>query len=179
MVYKTKIIMDNNNQDISKLIEASRSILQNKETAKQFLLEAGIIDQNGNLSENYRIDDEELDVAAKEYEQTRNDLDAVSDNQIVRRAFKAGAQWKEKQYDDFLTKGLVSAKGIAIQLAYEKGKSDMKQEMLKSAKQGTAQKDYQLILDDGTYIDLDPSMSLNPAIKVKEGQRVLVSIITE
>ena len=171
--------MDNNNKDISKLIEASRSILQNKETAKQFLLKAGIIDQNGNLSENYRIDDEELDDAAKQYEQTRNDLDAVSDNQIVRRAFKAGAQWKEKQYDDFLNKGIVSAKGMAVILAYEKGKSDMKQEMLKSAKQGTAQKDYQLILDDGTYIDLDPSMSLNPAVKVKEGQRVLVSIITE
>jgi hypothetical protein len=57
--------------------------------------------------------------------------------------------------------------------------SNMKQEMLKSAKPGTAQKEYQLILDDGTYIDLDPSMSLNPAVKVKEGQRVLVSIITE
>ncbi len=85
----------------------------------------------------------------------------------------------EKERDDFLNKGIVSAKGIAVSLAYEKGKSDMKQEILKSAKPGTAQKDYQLILDDGTYIDLDPSMSLNPAVKVKEGQRVFVSIITE
>ena len=102
-------------------------------------------------------------------------------------AFKAGAEWQQKQnqkqYEkecsDFINKGIVSAKGMAVSLAYEKGKSDMKQEMLKSAKPGTAQKDYQLILDDGTYIDLDPSMSLNPAVKVKEGQRLLVSIITE
>jgi hypothetical protein len=98
---------------------------------------------------------------------------------LVAKATQYQKEQTEKEIDDFLNKGIVSAKGMAVSLAYEKGKSDMKQEMLKSAKQGTAQKDYQLILDDGTYIDLDPSMSLNPAVKVKEGQRVLVSIITE
>ena len=98
---------------------------------------------------------------------------------LVAKAAQYQKEQTEKEIDDFLNKGIVSAKGMAVSLAYDKGKSDMKQEMLKSAKPGTAQKDYQLILDDGTYIDLDPSMSLNPAVKVKEGQRVLVSIITE
>lgn len=40
---------------------------------------------------------EELKKAAKVYEQTRNDLDVVSDNQMVERAFKAGADWQKQQ----------------------------------------------------------------------------------
>lgn len=47
------------------------------------------------------------------------------------------------------------------------------------AKHGTAQKNSQIILDDGTYIDLDPSMSLNPSFKTKEGERVCVYFIKE
>lgn len=35
--------------------------------------------------------------AAFEYERTRNDLDARSDNEVVRRAFIAGAEWQKKQ----------------------------------------------------------------------------------
>lgn len=38
-----------------------------------------------------------LEEAAYYYEQTRNDLDAISDNEIVRRAFIAGAEWQKKQ----------------------------------------------------------------------------------
>lgn len=33
------------------------------------------------------------EAAAFEYERTRNDLDARSDNEVARRAFKAGAEW--------------------------------------------------------------------------------------
>ena len=40
--------------DVQKLVETSRSIIKNKETAKQFLLLAGIIDEDGNLSEHYK-----------------------------------------------------------------------------------------------------------------------------
>ena len=40
---------------------------------------------------------EDLKKAAKVYEQTRNDLDVVSDNQMVERAFKAGADWQKQQ----------------------------------------------------------------------------------
>ena len=35
--------------------------------------------------------------AAFEYERTRNDLDARSDNEVVRRAFIAGAKWDRSQ----------------------------------------------------------------------------------
>jgi len=46
-------------------------------------------------------------------------------------------------------------------------------------KSGTVQKDLQIILDDGTYIDLDPSMQLKPSFSVKEGERVKVVISKE
>ena len=38
---------------------------------------------------------EDMEKAAKVYEQTRNDLDVVSDNQMVERAFQAGANWQK------------------------------------------------------------------------------------
>ena len=41
--------------------------------------------------------DKSLEEAAENYEQTRNDLDAISDNEIVRRAFIAGAEWQASQ----------------------------------------------------------------------------------
>ena len=40
---------------------------------------------------------EDMEKAAKVYEQIRNDLDVVSDNQMVERAFKAGAYWQKEQ----------------------------------------------------------------------------------
>jgi hypothetical protein len=40
---------------------------------------------------------EDMEKAAKVYEQTRNDLDVVSDNQMVERAFQAGAKWQRQQ----------------------------------------------------------------------------------
>lgn len=49
----------------------------------------------------------------------------------------------------------------------------------KCAKYGTVQKDNQVLLDDGAYIDLDPSMSLKPSFPVKEGERVKVLFIKE
>lgn len=49
------------------------------------------------------------------------------------------AKWQheqvEKEYSN-LNKGLVSAKGIAVYMAYEKGKEDMKQQMMKDAVDG-------------------------------------------
>lgn len=44
------------------------------------------------------------------------------------------------------------------------------------AKSGIVQKDLQIILDDGMYIDLDPSMQLKPSFSVKEGEKVKVVI---
>ena len=51
--------------------------------------------------------------------------------------------------------------------------------MMAKAKGGTVQKDNQIIMDDGTYIDLDPSMSLKPSLAVKEGERIKVIVIKE
>ena len=47
------------------------------------------------------------------------------------------AEWqKEKdkrEVGDFVSKGLVSAKGIAVSMAYERGRDDMRMEMMKDA----------------------------------------------
>ena len=44
--------------------------------------------------------------------------------------FESGARWQkkemEKEYSDFINKGIVSVKGVAVSMAYEKGKEDMK-----------------------------------------------------
>ena len=47
-----------------------------------------------------------MKVAAQEYEQNRKDYDATSDNEIVRRAFKAGAKWQKEQ----ITKNAIERK---------------------------------------------------------------------
>lgn len=39
----------------------------------------------------------DLEKAAREYEQTRQDADARSDNEMVRRAYIAGAKWDREQ----------------------------------------------------------------------------------
>lgn len=39
---------------------------------------------------------DELDIASREYEETRQDGDCLSDNEMVRRAFKAGANWQRE-----------------------------------------------------------------------------------
>ena len=54
-----------------------------------------------------------------------------------------------------------------------------KRKLMKDAKSGTVQEDFQIILDDGAYIDLDPSMSLKPSFAVKAGERVKLIIIKE
>lgn len=55
-----------------------------------------------------------------------------------------------------------------------------KEQMLANGKSGTVQKDNQAILDNGTYIDLDPSMQLKPSFEgLKKGDRIKVIIIKE
>lgn len=58
--------------------------------------------------------------------------------------------------------------------------AEKEQQMMAKAKSGTVQKDNQVILDNGTYIDLDPSMQLKPSfVGLKEGDRIKVIIIKE
>lgn len=54
-----------------------------------------------------------------------------------------------------------------------------KEQMMAKAKGGTVQKDYQIIMDDGTYIDLDPSMQLKPAFNVNVNDKVKVIVTKE
>jgi anion-transporting ArsA/GET3 family ATPase len=51
---------------------------------------------------------EDMEKAAKVYEQTRNDLDVVSDNQMVERAFQAGAKWQRQQLMKKAIEGIVT-----------------------------------------------------------------------
>lgn len=86
--------------------------------------------------------------------------------------FKAGAKW-QKAKDESTTE-------LAEEHAMLSGMEKMKEEMMAKAKSGTVQKDNQVILDDGTYIDLDPSMQLKPSfVGLKEGDRIKVIVIKE
>lgn len=54
-----------------------------------------------------------------------------------------------------------------------------KEQMIKKAKNGIVDKDNFIKFDDGTWIDLDPTMQLKPAFDVKVGEKVKVIIIKE
>ncbi len=63
---------------------------------------------------------------------------------------------------------------IAVHVArWQKGK------IMKEAKSGVGNNDNYIQLDDGTWIDLDPSMGLKPAFNVEEGEKVTIAIIKE
>lgn len=54
-----------------------------------------------------------------------------------------------------------------------------KDQMMKDAKSGIGTYDNYIKFKDGTWIDLDPSMSLKPSFTVKSGERVKVIVIKE
>ena len=58
-------------------------------------------------------------------------------------------------------------------------KEEPANEKLEVAKSGVGNNDNYIQFDDGTYIDLDPSMQLKPAFDVKEGDKVKVIIVKE
>ena len=68
---------------------------------------------------------------------------------------------------------------VDLTIAVKEGAKWQKEKMMANAIGGTVQEDYQIIMDDGTYIDLDPSMSLKPSLAVKEGERIKVIVIKE
>ena len=71
---------------------------------------------------------EELEEAVNAYIGYAPEVDESSSTYGKRQAFKAGANWQkeymEKEYSD-LNKGLVSAKGVAVYMAYETGRKDI------------------------------------------------------
>lgn len=50
---------------------------------------------------------------------------------------------------------------------------------LLEVKSGVGSKDHYIQFEDGTYIDLDPTMQLNPAFDIKEGNKVKIYILKE
>ena len=82
------------------------------------------------------------------------------------------ANWQKKK-DESYTKSM-------YKVGINTGKVLIKEQLMAKAKSGTVQKDNQVILDNGAYIDLDPSMKLKPSfIGLKEGDRIKVIIIKE
>lgn len=95
----------------------------------------------------------------------------VSFAKLSRIAVRA-AKWQKQQ-----NQSTIELAEDHVMLA---GMNKMKEEMMENAKSGTVQKDNQVILDDGTYIDLDPSMQLKPSfVGLKEGDRIKVILIKE
>ena len=108
--------------------------------------------------------------------------------------------YKIKDYDrlemdycgllDYATGGILSKPNYTMESVYEAVSSYLQQrdefvredylkELKEDAKGGTVQRDFQILMDDGAYIDLDPSMSMKPSFDVKEGERIKLIIIKE
>ena len=85
---------------------------------------------------------EYLKKAAKVYEQTRNDLDVVSDNQMVERAFKAGADWQKQKDRKWLADNHKQIFNNGWSEGYEVGRDSMEEDMMKDAVKGDAYYDY-------------------------------------
>jgi len=52
-----------------------------------------------------------------------------------------------------------------------------KEQITKNIKSGIVKDNYQIKLDDGHWIDLDPTMQLNPAFDVRKGDKVTIVIL--
>lgn len=94
----------------------------------------------------------------------------------------------EKEIDEFMKVNIVgnSTPGVSRPAIEEWGKrvarhfaARQRELMLKNAKAGVVKADYQIAMDDGLWIDLDPCMQLTPVLDVKPGDRVKVIAIKE
>ena len=54
-----------------------------------------------------------------------------------------------------------------------------KQQIMKNAKSGVVKADYQIAMDDGLWLDLDPCMQLTPVLDVNPGDKVTIIAIKE
>ena len=62
---------------------------------------------------------------------------------------------------------------------FKAGMEKMKEQMIKDAKCGVGNNDNYIQFEDGTWVDLDPSLLMKPAFCVKEGEKVKVIFIKE
>ncbi len=84
--------------------------------------------------------------------------------------------YHENRGDDFRSDEQIET---TYRYGFESGAKWKERQMMAKAKGGTVQKDYQIIMDDGTYIDLDPSMQLKPAFNVNVNDKVKVIVTKE
>jgi hypothetical protein len=95
-------------------------------------------------------------------EPVSNDLKEAADNALESIA---------DQYD-------IISVGSCLDM-FKMGAKWQKEQMMTEAKSGIGNNDNFIQFEDGTWIDLDPSMQLKPAFNVKEGEKVKVLIIKE
>ena len=117
---------------------------------------------------------EELEEAAIEYCGGNKGSDAR-----VRGGFLAGAKWQKEQFEkDYtnLCKGIATAKGLAVAMAYNKGVADAKEQLMANAVDVTVH------IDAGGYPYI-PQMELydydNDVPLAKEGDKYKVVLIKE
>lgn len=107
----------------------------------------------------------------REYSGKYNAVIPVYKHQLIDIA-RHFTNWQKQQDDKMLNEKQWEAWG--------KGGEEMRQELIKGAKSGVVSEEGDFIeFEDGTAIDLDPSMQLNPAFVHMSGDKVKVIIIKE
>jgi len=105
-----------------------------------------------------------------------NSLKEESVSEELEEAIEQSFIYHENRGDDFRSDEQI---GTTYRNGFESGAKWKKEQMMSKAKGGTVQKDYQIIMDDGTWIDLDPSMQLKPAFNVNVNDKVKVIVTKE
>ncbi len=75
--------------------------------------------------------------------------------------------------------GIVAQKKIKQSLMLNRGIKAIRVLLEADCKSGVGNNDNYIQFEDGTWIDLDPSMQLNPAFNIKKGEKVKVLVIKE
>ena len=117
---------------------------------------------------------EKVPMATMDEEPLSEELDKASKEWLIPQLDKSYANYGEGKMME-----LTHFDGYAMLDAIEFGAKWQKEQMMAKAKGGTVQKDYQIIMDDGTWIDLDPSMQLKPAFNVNVNDKVKVIVTKE
>lgn len=148
------------------------------EHCKESWYNEGYIDGKYNRDRQFKEPvSEDLEDASRNYADNEEYGDDVY--YAIKAAFKAGANWQkgqfEKDYAD-LCKGIITAKGFAVTMAYNSGVSDAKKQMTKDATEVTVH------IDAGGYPYI-PQMELydydKDAPLAKEGDKYKVILIKE
>lgn len=78
-----------------------------------------------------------------------------------------------------ILEGIAAQKKVKQSLMFNRGIKAIRDLLEADCKSGVGNNDNYIQFEDGTWIDLDPSMQLNPAFDIKEGEKVKVLVIKE